>query len=66
MRFAYPGYGLRAQATGSPARSAQPQLRIGVPSSSTLRNIATLPAFGFTTTGRSAACSNGRSALLSV
>ena len=49
----------------APARSSQPQLRIGVPAGNTRRNISTDDAFGLTTTGCCAACSNGRSALLS-
>ena len=48
-----------------PPRSLHPQLRIGVPGGSTRRNICTRLAFGFTTTGARAACSSGRSALLS-
>jgi hypothetical protein len=53
------------QATGSPPRPGHPQLRIGVPDGSTLRNISTRDTFGFTTTGLRAALSSGRSALLS-
>ena len=60
-----PGIRPAGAATGSPARPGQPQLRIGVPAGNTRRNIATRPAFGLTTTGRVAACSSGRSALLS-
>lgn len=56
---------IAAVATGSPPRSAQPQLRIGVPGGSLLRNRPTLPGFGFTTTGAAAASSSGRSASLS-
>lgn len=54
-----------AYATAWPARSLQPQLRIGVPGGNTWRNISTRLALGFTTTGARAACSSGRSALLS-
>ena len=43
-------------ATASPARSLQPQLRIGVPAGKALRNISTRLALGFTTTGARAAC----------
>jgi hypothetical protein len=51
--------------TPSPPRPGHPQLRIGVPAGNTLRNIAMRLVFGFTTTGCCAACSSGRSALLS-
>ena len=51
--------------TGSPPRPGQPQLKIGVPAGSTRRNRAMRAGFGLTTTGLRAACSSGRSALLS-
>jgi IS5 family transposase len=51
--------------TRSPPRPGQPQFKIGVPAGRTRRNIATRFALGFTTTGCCAACSSGRSALLS-
>lgn len=54
-----------AAATGSPARSAQPQLRTGVPEGSSRRKSSTASDLGLTTTGDSAARSSGMSARLS-
>src|SRR5690606_22996727 len=48
--------------TGSPPRPGQPQLRTGVPGGSARRKRSIEPCLGFTTTGRRAPSSSGRSA----